>query len=105
MMEQRFYLVIAALLFLFSVYATVASRHILRRLIALNAMGASVFLVFVVLSLRDEPADPVPQAMVLTGLVVAVAASGFGVALARKSAVEAGRSTLPEDEAAKGGGA
>ena len=47
-------------------------------------MGSGAFLVFVGLAQRDGAVDPVPQAMVLTGIVVAVAATALALALARR---------------------
>ena len=41
--------------------------------------------------------DPVPQAMVLTGIVVAVAATALALALTRKLHALTGRLELPED--------
>ena len=63
------------------VFADVAP---LRRIIAINVMGNGVFLVFITLAARvagDRP-DPVPHAMVLTGIVVAVCATGLALILA-----------------------
>jgi multicomponent Na+:H+ antiporter subunit C len=40
------------------------------------------------------PADPVPQAMVITGIVVAFAASALAVALALRLFGDTGRATL-----------
>lgn len=57
----------------------------LRRLLSFNLIGAGVFLVFGVAAQRGAAAglmgDPVPQAMVITGLVVAFAASALAAAL------------------------
>jgi multicomponent Na+:H+ antiporter subunit C len=56
----------------------------LRQIIAVNVMGNGVFLVFITLAARvagDRP-DPVPHAMVLTGIVVAVCATGLALTLA-----------------------
>lgn len=61
-----------------------------RKIIALNVLDSGVFLLFGVIarrgggSLEGETAlgsDPVPQALVITGLVVAFAATALGVAL------------------------
>lgn len=58
--------------------------HALRRILAFNLMGSGAFLVLVGLAQRDGGVDPVPQAMVLTGIVVAVAATALALALARR---------------------
>jgi multicomponent Na+:H+ antiporter subunit C len=45
-------------------------------------MGTGVFMVLVTSALgQGQPADPVPHAMVLTGIVVAVSATAFALAL------------------------
>ena len=48
-------------------------------------------------SVRDFLPDPVPQAMVLTGIVVAVAATALALALVRKLHALSGRLELPDD--------
>ncbi len=59
--------------------------HPLRQIIAINLIGNGVFLLFVARS-AASPAmgvDPVPQALVLTGLVIAVAATALALVLAK----------------------
>lgn len=64
------------------VYGVLVARHVLRKLLALNLLGSSIFLMLVTLARRGvEPLDPVPQALVLTGIVIAVSATGFALAL------------------------
>ena len=57
----------------------------LRQLLAFNLLGSGVFLLFGVIARRGAAAglagDPVPQAMVITGMVVAFAATALAVAL------------------------
>ncbi|MCB4769334.1 NADH-quinone oxidoreductase subunit K [Ancylobacter sp. Lp-2] len=57
----------------------------LRKLLAFNLVGAGVFLVFGVLARRAAAAglagDPVPQAIVITGIVVAFAATALAATL------------------------
>lgn len=71
-------------------------RHLLRRILAFNLMGSGIFLVLVGLAHRQDVADPVPQAMVLTGIVVAVAATALALALMRRLHALTGRTELPE---------
>jgi multicomponent Na+:H+ antiporter subunit C len=72
--------------------------HLLRRILAFNLMGSGAFLVLVGLAQRNDVPDPVPQAMVLTGIVVAVAATALALALARRLQALTGRLDLPEDD-------
>ena len=65
-------------------YSLVIDSHPIKRLLALNVSGAGVFLFLVAAADQTSgPApDPVPHAMVLTGIVVAVSATAVGLALA-----------------------
>lgn len=86
-----------ALLFALGAAGVVLIGHLLRRILAFNLMGSGAFLVLVGLAQRNGIADPVPQAMVLTGIVVAVAATALALALARKLQALTGQLELPED--------
>lgn len=74
-------------------------RGLLRRTIALNFASSGVFVVLVSLARRAEPADPVPHALVLTGVVVSVSATALLLALAVRLHRETGSDLPPEDEA------
>jgi len=58
---------------------------LLGRVLAINVCGAGVFLVLVSLAYRGPLAapDPLPHALVLTGIVVAVSATALALALDR----------------------
>jgi multicomponent Na+:H+ antiporter subunit C len=60
--------------------------ELIRRIIAANLAGSGVFLVMVALARRspDGTPDPVPQALVLTGIVVSVSATACALALAQR---------------------
>lgn len=73
-----------ALLFAVGVAGIVLHPHLLRKVIAFNIMGSGAFLVLVGLAQRAGQPDPVSQAMVLTGIVVSVAATALALALARR---------------------
>jgi multicomponent Na+:H+ antiporter subunit C len=77
------YAFLGCALFALGLAATLLLDEPLRRILALNVMGSGAFLIFVGLAQRDGHADPVPQAMVLTGIVVAVAATALALALVR----------------------
>jgi multicomponent Na+:H+ antiporter subunit C len=57
----------------------------LRKILAFNLLGGGVFLIFGVVARRGESAglagDPVPQALVITGIVVAFSATALAVSL------------------------
>ena len=76
-------------------YALIARRHLIRRLMAINIMGSGVFVVFVAMAARGPgQTDPVPQAMVLTGIVVAVSATAVGLVLIQRIFATTGRTGL-----------
>ncbi len=70
----------------------------LRKILAFNLIGGGVFLLFGVIARRGAAAgmsgDPVPQAMVITGIVVAFAATALAVALLLRLYQKTGRATL-----------
>jgi multicomponent Na+:H+ antiporter subunit C len=78
------YMLVGVALFCLALVRLVVDGDALRRVIALNVMGSGVFLVMIASAARgDGPPDPVPQALVLTGIVVAVATSALAIAIAR----------------------
>ncbi len=85
------------ILFAMGVAGVVLLDHLLRRTLAFNLMGSGAFLVLVGLAQRSGIPDPVPQAMVLTGIVVAVAATALALALARRLHALTGGFELPKD--------
>ena len=78
------YAVTGLLLFVLGAAGVVLLAHALRKILAFNVMGSGAFLVLVGLAQRAGGVDPVPQAMVLTGIVVAVAATALALALVRR---------------------
>jgi multicomponent Na+:H+ antiporter subunit C len=74
---------LGAALFGLGFAAAIGRRHLLWKIIALNIMASGVSLLLLTLPARTAgAADPVPQAMVLTGIVVMVAATALALALA-----------------------
>lgn len=80
-------------------FALLSHAHLLRKIMAVNILGTGIFMTFIALAGRTPSGvpDPVPQAMVLTGIVVAVSATGFALALVIRLRSVTGRTTLPED--------
>lgn len=66
-------------------YGLIVQPHPLRKLVAFNVMGSGVFLIFGAVAKRGAAAgmlaDPVPQALLITAIVVAFAATAVTVAL------------------------
>lgn len=93
-----FYMLGGAALFLIGLYGIVRQAHLVRKLLGVNIMGNGVFVLFIATAQRNAAdfADPVPQAMVLTGIVVAVCATAFGLALVERVVRETGKAELPQ---------
>jgi multicomponent Na+:H+ antiporter subunit C len=77
--------VCAAALVGLGLFGLIISPQPLRKILAFNIMGSGVFLLFGVIARRGAAAglggDPVPQALVITGIVVAFSATAMAVAL------------------------
>lgn len=73
-------------LFAIGLRGTLLHAAVLARILSINVCGAGVFLMFVAVAYRGqgEAADPVPHALVLTGIVVAVSATALALALGRR---------------------
>jgi multicomponent Na+:H+ antiporter subunit C len=73
----------------------------LRKILAFNLLGGGVFLLFGVVARRGAAAgmggDPIPQALVITGIVVAFSATALAVALLLRLFQQSGRVTLRTD--------
>jgi multicomponent Na+:H+ antiporter subunit C len=78
-------------LFLVGLCGLAVCTHVLRKVMGVNIMGSGVFLLLVAGAHRapGHP-DPVPHAMVLTGIVVAVSATALALALARRAGSSGG---------------
>lgn len=92
------YALVGLALFALGIAGVVLIEPLLRRILAFNLMGSGAFLVLVGLAQRNDLPDPVPQAMVLTGIVVSVAATALALALVRRLHALTGRLELPEEE-------
>ncbi len=81
MNQTLFYLLVGGALWLLGLHGLLRLEHPIRRLIAINIMGSGVFSVMVAMALRSDPPDPIMQALVVTGLVVAASATAFALRL------------------------
>jgi multicomponent Na+:H+ antiporter subunit C len=88
----------AAALVGLGLYGVITDPHPLRKILAFNLLGGGVFVIFGVVARRGAAAataaDPVPQALIITGIVVAFAASALAVALLLRLFQETGRISL-----------
>ena len=85
-------------LFCLGLYALIVHAHLLRKILAINIMGSGVFMILVALAKRsgDTP-DPVPHAMVITGIVVAVSATALALTLMLRLSAISGRAKFTDD--------
>lgn len=84
------------------VWGLICQPGALRKILGFNLLGGGVFLIFGAIARRGGgrlsalgegvDGDPVPQALVITGLVVAFAATAIAVALLLRLAEVSGRS-------------
>ncbi|MFP4328523.1 MAG: NADH-quinone oxidoreductase subunit K [Paracoccaceae bacterium] len=79
-------------------YGMIVARHLLRRVIAFNLIGSGLFLFLGAAGARGGTADALPQALIITGIVVALSASALAVGLVVAHARETQRATLPEED-------
>ncbi len=85
-------------LFVLGLYALIVRLHLLRQILAVNVMGSGVFLVLAALARRAPGAvpDPVPHAMVITGIVVAASATALALVLMLRLRAVSGQARLPK---------
>ena len=83
-------------------YGLITRPEVLRKILAFNVLGSGVFLLFGVFARRGAAAglvaDPVPQALVITGIVVAFSATALAVALLVRLNKETGQVTIASDD-------
>jgi len=93
------YSLTGGLLFCIGFMGLILQANLIRKIIALNVMGSGVFLLLISIAKRNYShiPDPVPHAMILTGIVVALAITAFALGLARRIYTKTGYSSLPED--------
>ena len=101
MTEATLYGLCSAVLVGLGLFGLIMHPQPLRKILAFNLIGGGVFLLFGVVARRGAAAglggDPVPQALIITGLVVAFAATALAVALLLRLFQETGRATLGSD--------
>lgn len=92
------YALAGIVLFGLGLHALLVRPHLVVKVLALNVMGAGVFMVLIAMAARSEVPDPVPHALVLTGIVVAVSATALALVLALRVRSATGRNELPDDD-------
>ncbi|EHQ52841.1 hypothetical protein ECTPHS_09123 [Ectothiorhodospira sp. PHS-1] len=92
----QIYLACGTLLFVMGLHALVARRHLLLKILAINIMGSGIFMVLLgVAAGGDGGVDPVPHALVITGIVVALSATAVALVLMLRVKAATGLARLP----------
>lgn len=89
------FIVAGAALIGIGIYGMIASRHLLRQILAFNIIGSGIFLLLGATGRQGAAADPVPHALIITGIVVALSATALAVMLAIRLYEDTGQTTLP----------
>ena len=95
----------AAMVIGLGLYGLMVNPHPLRKILAFNVIGSGVFLLFGAIAHRGAAAgmggDPVPQALLITGIVVAFSATALAVALLLRLFEATGNVTLANEAPAE----
>jgi multicomponent Na+:H+ antiporter subunit C len=101
MSESTLFGLCAALLVGVGLYGLIVNPHPLRKILAFNVIGSGVFLLLGAIARRGAAAgmggDPVPQALLITGIVVAFSATALAVAVLLRLHDETGSVSLTAD--------
>jgi multicomponent Na+:H+ antiporter subunit C len=101
MSEATLFGLCAALLVGIGLYGLIVDPHPLRKILAFNVIGSGVFLLLGAIARRGAAlgmgGDPVPQALLITGIVVAFSATALAVAVLLRLFDVTGRVTLAAD--------
>ena len=64
----------------------IVREHLVRKVLAMNVLSSGVFLLLISAARRGDGdvADPVPHAMVLTGIVIAVSVTALALGIIRR---------------------
>lgn len=96
---EAVYTLTGAILFGTGLYGVFAHRHLVRKVIAANITTSAVFLILIATTRTEGQVatDPVPQALVLTGIVIAVSVTAFALVLIRQFVDLTGTADLDEE--------
>lgn len=101
MSDATLYGLCGAVLVGLGLFGLIVNPQPLRKILAFNLIGGGVFLLFGVVARRGAAAgfegDPVPHALIITGIVVAFAATALAMALLLRLFRETERTTLGSD--------
>jgi len=83
-------------------YGVILQSSWLRKIVSVNVLSSGIFLVYGIVARRgataDHARDPVPQALVITGIVVAFSATAIAVGLLLRLHADAGVASIGEED-------
>ncbi len=101
------YGICASILVGLGLFGLIVNPQPLRKILAVNFLGGGAFLLFGVIARRGAAAglggDPIPQAMIITAIVVAFSATAVAVAILSRLFHESGAATLDAESHPAGG--
>lgn len=80
---ENIYILVGIALFVMGIWGFIVTEHLIQKLISLNIFTSGIFLLFVAITYTNEKASSIATALVLTGLVVSLAAMALGIMLIR----------------------
>ena len=97
MTAAELFAIVGAAVVVVGLNALILRRHLLRKILALNVIGSGVFLILAGLGRSEgsDSVDPVPQALIITGIVIAIAATALALTLMLSVHRATGRAELP----------
>jgi multicomponent Na+:H+ antiporter subunit C len=99
MTKVVFYSLVAVGLFTIGFYTLLLEVHLLRKIMALNIVFTSVFLLLIAIAARYPQAiDPLPHAFVLIGILISFSATALALTLARRIYQETDQTDLSEKQ-------
>lgn len=85
--QTNIYTLCSTLLFAIGLFGFLLNTDFIRKLLGINVIGIAIFMLLLAVANADPYAiDPIPHAMVLTGIIVAAAGTALGLNLASKIA-------------------
>lgn len=106
MTALAWYSAVGATLFALGLVTMLVAADRFRRVVALNVAAAGTLVILLAVAGRGADADPVLHVLALTGIVITVAFTGFGVVLARRiDDAEAAEATETAEAAGAAGAA
>jgi multicomponent Na+:H+ antiporter subunit C len=80
---QELYTVVGTALFVLGLIGVIIQTQYIQKMVSLNIFTSGIFLVFISITYSNKEASAIATALVLTGLVVTLAATALGIMLIR----------------------